>query len=176
MAKTVSDRIRWGVDAMDIQPSDQVLEIGCGHGVAVALVCVRLDDGRIIALDRSAKMIAAAQTRNARWVATGKAAFFQAAFPDLDLGDRRFSKIVAIHVPLFRGDRAAAIATLRRLLEPGGTVSLIGQPLRDDDVEPWVRSVTEHLGAGGFDVREPLFSDHRPVRAACVSATMRPVG
>ena len=35
MTTKVSDRIRWGVDTLDIQPDDQVLEIGCGHGVAV---------------------------------------------------------------------------------------------------------------------------------------------
>lgn len=176
MSTRISDRIRWGVDAIGIQPSDHVLEIGCGHGVAVSLVCDRLDDGRITAIDRSAKMIAAARTRNARCIDAGKADLVRVAFPDDDLGGRRFSKVFAIHVPLFRGDRDAALARLRRLVAPGGTVHLIGQPLRDEDVAPWVRSTTGHLAAAGLDVLAPRFSDHRPVRTACVSATMTEAG
>lgn len=172
----VSGRIRWGVDTLGIQPSDHVLEIGCGHGVAVSLVCERLDDGRITAIDRSQKMIAAARVRNTRWIDAGKAELLLAEFPDVDLGDRRFSKIYAIHVPLFRGDHHAALATLRRLLLPGGAVSLIAQPLHDEDVDPWTHATVDHLRAGGFAVHPPRFSDHRPVRAACVSATTRETG
>ena len=30
--QTIPPRIRWAVEMMDIQPSDHVLEIGCGPG------------------------------------------------------------------------------------------------------------------------------------------------
>lgn len=176
MGTKVSDRIRWGVDVMDIGPSDRVLEIGCGHGVAVSLVCERLGDGWITGIDRSDKMVVAARARNARWIEEGTAEIVRAAFPNLDLvdlGNRRFAKVFAIHVPLFRGDRDAALAALRRLLAPGGAVYLIGQPMRDEDAAPWARSTAEHLAAGGFEVREPRFADHRRARTACVSATVR---
>jgi trans-aconitate methyltransferase len=36
-----------------VRPGERLLEIGCGSGVAAALVCARLDDGRLLAIDRS---------------------------------------------------------------------------------------------------------------------------
>ncbi len=60
---------------MAVEPTDQLLEIGCGPGVAVSLVCEKLYDGNITAIDRSAKMIETARKRNADHVAAGVASF-----------------------------------------------------------------------------------------------------
>jgi len=118
----VSDRLRAIVDGLGIRPDARVLEIGCGHGVAATLVCERLESGRLTAVDRSPKMIAAAARRNACHVAAGRAEFLVATLEQLDLGDRRFDTIFAVRVGLFHREPDRAHALAARWLAPGGAV------------------------------------------------------
>jgi len=60
----VAQRLVWAVETLDVKSTDRLLEIGCGHGVAVSLVCERLDGGRVMAIDRAPKMMAMAKRRN----------------------------------------------------------------------------------------------------------------
>jgi len=42
VAKAVPEHVRWAVERLSPGPDDQLLEIGCGPGVAVALISERL--------------------------------------------------------------------------------------------------------------------------------------
>ena len=116
----MSERLRTVVEALDLDPADRVLEVGCGHGVAADLVCRRLDEGRLVAIDRSPKMIAAAVRRNAAHVAAGKARFLVASLEELDLGDERFDVVLAVRVGLFHREPERARELAGRWLAPGG--------------------------------------------------------
>ena len=119
----IPERLAWAVEMLDVRPAERLLEIGCGTGVAAALICERLDGGSITAIDRSPKMIEAAARRNAAHVEAGAAEFLVASLESLDLGDRRFDKIFAVRVGLFDRDPEQAHALAERWLAPGGTLS-----------------------------------------------------
>jgi ubiquinone/menaquinone biosynthesis C-methylase UbiE len=116
----MSDRIASFVEAMNVQPNDRILEIGCGHGLAASLICEKLATGRYLAIDRSPKMIAAAAKRNTAFVSAGLAAFSVAALESCDLGKDRFDKILAMRVRLFHDKPAEARRLAERWLAPGG--------------------------------------------------------
>jgi ubiquinone/menaquinone biosynthesis C-methylase UbiE len=118
----MSERLRRIVDRLDVQTGDRVLEIGCGHGVAATFVCERLTTGRLTAIDRSPKMIEAASRRNAAYVEAGTAEFLVATLEELDLGDRRFDKVLAVRVGLFHREPERAHDLAARWLAPGGTL------------------------------------------------------
>jgi ubiquinone/menaquinone biosynthesis C-methylase UbiE len=124
----MSERLRAIVDELAVQPGDRVLEIGCGHGVAATLICERLTTGRLTAIDRSPKMIVAAAARNAAFVADGRAEFIIAELAALDLGERRFDRILAVRVGLFQRAPEQARALAEAWLAPGGTLLAVYDP------------------------------------------------
>jgi ubiquinone/menaquinone biosynthesis C-methylase UbiE len=124
----MSERLRSVVEQLDIWPDDRVLEIGCGHGVAATLVCERLEEGHLTAIDRSAKMVQAATRRNAAYIEAGRAEFLVATLEDLDLGDRRFDKIFAVRLGLFHRDPERAHSIVERWLVPSGAVFVFFDP------------------------------------------------
>jgi cyclopropane fatty-acyl-phospholipid synthase-like methyltransferase len=169
-----AERLVWAVEMLGVRPGDRVLEIGCGHGVAVSLVCERLDGGSVLGLDRSAKMIEMARRRNEAHVAAGRASFQVAALHEADLGATRFDIVHAIHVPvLLRGDPRRELAIVRAHLEPGGRFALPFQPLDPTTTEPTVQRLAGMLEAGGFTVVERHVAELASGRAGCVVATSR---
>ena len=116
----MSERLLAVVDALGLRGHERVLEIGCGHGVAAGYVLERLTSGRLTALDRSAKMVAAAERRNAQDVEAGRAEFIVGSLEELDLGERRFDVAFAVRVGLFHREPERARELAERWLAPGG--------------------------------------------------------
>jgi ubiquinone/menaquinone biosynthesis C-methylase UbiE len=116
----VPDRIRQIVDAVDVNPDDHILEIGCGHGVAVDLICERLVSGKVTAIDRSQKMINAAMRRNWRHIEASKVEFVLGDVETLQFTDSRFDKIVASRIGLFHRQPEFARSIVEPWLKPDG--------------------------------------------------------
>ena len=125
---TPEERLRPAVDWLELAPGHRVLELGCGHGVAATLVCERIGDGELLAVDRSVKMVSVAARRNAEHVAAGRARFVRSSVETLDLGHDRFDRIFAVNLPLFlREDPTALLARLRPHLGPRGQLWSVAQ-------------------------------------------------
>lgn len=161
----VPERVRWAVEQLHPGPDEQLLEIGCGPGVAVALICERLAGGRIVAIDRSATAISRATQRNAEHIAAGKAILLTMALEDLQPADvlggaERFDKIFAMNVNLFWvRSPTRELDLLKRLLGPDGALYLFygygeqpAQGKAGENVTRVPEPLTRHLTESGFAV------------------------
>jgi cyclopropane fatty-acyl-phospholipid synthase-like methyltransferase len=110
---------------MGVQPDDEILEIGCGHGVAATLICQKLEGGRLVAIDKSKKMIDAAVRRNAKYIEAGTAQFHLADVMTFAPGRQRFDKILAVRVGLLHGEEGSARRRVETWLKRGGRMFLI---------------------------------------------------
>ncbi len=161
----------WAVETLDVKPTDRLLEIGCGHGVAVSLVCKQLDGGSIIALDRSSKMIEMARKRNAEHVAAGRASFHTASLSDANFGNLQFDTIFAIRVRLFlQPNPVRELAVIKNSLAPAGSFHLIYDPFEAHQARGVAETASSVLEQHGFLVKAVLTKDIDHTTVVCVIA------
>lgn len=146
------ERIRWAVAGIGLPPGARVLEVGCGRGVAVALISERLVDGSVTGVDRSAHAVAQASARNAAAVRAGRVVIREASLADLDPAAGRFHRVLAVNVNAFWLERAAqALEQAVHLVAPGGSLHLVFEspsPAQADRVGDRIRTVTGSVGLG----------------------------
>jgi SAM-dependent methyltransferase len=169
----VPARVAWAVELLEVGAADAILELGCGPGVAAALVCDRLAGGRLTAVDRSATAVARTRARNAHHVDAGRlevvhttVAALDGASPDRASFDRAsFDKAFAVDVNLFwTGPADAECAVLARLLRPGGVLHLVygsPGPSRAGDDRDIGGVVAANLGRHGFTATTTRHPDGR---------------
>jgi ubiquinone/menaquinone biosynthesis C-methylase UbiE len=109
--------------AMDLRPGQVVLDVGCGPGVNLAdLAAAVTATGTVIGVDRDPAMVQEARRRTAdcREVIDIRLGDAHALPVENDSVDRARADRILQHVT----DPAAAIREMRRVMRPGGLVSL----------------------------------------------------
>lgn len=152
---TVPSRIAWALSVVAPAPDDRIVELGCGPGVAAALVCDRLTTGRMVAVDRSATAVARTRSRNAAHVATGRLTVVRSEVDTLDLPPASATKVFAVNVNLFwTRVPTRELAVLREILEPDGELFVLygNGPTGEDRVTPTVSEALRAAGFGGVTV------------------------
>ena len=149
----IPPRIKWAVDYMDVQPNDQVLEIGCGAGAGAELICAQLETGKLFAIDRSESGVDRTRRRNIKHVEAGRLTVRQIDLATLRVPVKRLNKVFAFGVNLFLvRDCADEVALLHERVVPGGSVFLFYEATRPEQVPEIVRNASRALADVGFRV------------------------
>src|SRR3954451_1037080 len=121
-------RNRWVVSLLGVQPTDRVLEIGFGPGVAVAEL-VRAGAGHVYGADHSPVMLRQASRRNAAAIQAGRGTLVNAPADRLPAAlEGPFDAILPVNSLGFWPAPAERLAELRRRLAPGGRIAIASQP------------------------------------------------
>ena len=136
------------LDRIGIRPGERVLELGPGPGMFTVEAAQRVgSEGRLIAVDIQPKMIAQVEKRvreaGLTNVETHVADAYHLPLDDASV-DRAFLVTVLPEVP----DQARALAELRRVLKPGGLLS-ITEEFFDPDY-PFAFETVRRVEAAGF--------------------------
>ena len=146
-------RVRWAVERLQLAPHHDVLEIGCGNGAGLALVCDRLDGGSALGVDRSAVAIDLAKGRLATRLESGQVDLLLADLKTVDLPAAGFDAALAVNVNLFwTREPTAELGRLHAALRPGGALHLVWEPRDEAGVTRIATTVGAALDAAGFAV------------------------
>ncbi|MFB9627354.1 class I SAM-dependent methyltransferase [Nonomuraea helvata] len=118
----------WAVSLLDVQPTDRVLEIGFGPGVAISEFAGRATRGHIFGVDHSQAMVRQATRRNAAAVRAHRVHLTHASVEQLPSFGDPLDAILAVNSVGFWPAPVERLRELRRLLRPAGRIALVSQP------------------------------------------------
>lgn len=139
-----------------IGESDKVLDLGCGVG-GISEYISDSTGAHVTGLDYAATAIETAANRTSG--KRDRLAFVQGDMNSLDFADRSFDKVVSIDTIYWVADIDNALASISRLIKPGGHMGIFiaNTPLMDDSpgaYEPdgtWIARSVRKLGLS-YDV------------------------
>jgi arsenite methyltransferase len=173
-----------------LQPGEDVLDLGSGGGIDVLLSARRVGPtGRAYGLDMTPDMLQLARDNQAR-AGVGNAEFLEGRIEDIPLPDRSVDVVVSNCVINLSADKATVFAEAHRVLRPGGRLAIADivadhapdptrVPVPDTD-GAWATCIAgaltrdtyrTHLAAAGFTTI--TIDDSHPVTPGFTSVLIR---
>lgn len=115
---------RFAVETLDVQPEDQVLEIGFGHGHAIQMIAERAHRGVVAGVDISGVMVRQAAKRNRALILAGRVELNQASVANLPHEYARFDKVLAVNNYQFWPNAEFNLVEIQRVLRTDGLLVL----------------------------------------------------
>ncbi|MBF0224418.1 MAG: class I SAM-dependent methyltransferase [Desulfobacterales bacterium] len=148
------ERNEWGISLLNLQPSDQVLEIGFGPGIAIQKMSKLVTKGIIYGIDHSDLMVKKASKRNNDTILAGRVKLISTAVSELPAFDKPIDKIIDINSFQFWEEPVNYLNRLKTIMKNEGIIALIHQPrkpgaTKQDSIEAGEK-FAKYLDQAGF--------------------------
>ena len=170
MALRSSNRQRnvWAVGLLGVEPTDRVLDIGFGPGIAIRELSRRATPGLVCRVDHAAVMVRQATRRNAAAGRAGRVVLRLGAAEQLPAFAEPFDKVLAVNNLGMWHAPDAGLQALHRLLRPGGRIAIVSQPrcpgATAETTAAAGREIAARLTAAGFrNIRSDTLALKPPV-------------
>lgn len=166
MVRQHGEETTWTILVADVQPTDSVLEIGCGAGKAIALLAEKTPRGSVAGIDLSATMVKHARARNRRAVRAERVTLQQGDAAHLPFGEQQFDKVISIHTFYFWSEPPVILAEIFRVLKPSGMCFIT-----------FTTGKAEETGLGGYQaiIEEQMIPGMRNIGFTEVSIKHGPI-
>jgi SAM-dependent methyltransferase len=130
MALRSSNRKRnvWAVGLLGVEPTDRVLEIGFGPGIAIRELSHRATHGLVCGVDRLEIMVRQATKRNRDAVRAGRVDLRCGSAEHLPEFEEPFEKVLAVNNMGMWREPDERLKDLHSLMRSGGRIGVVSQP------------------------------------------------
>lgn len=169
----------WGLAHLDVRKDARVLDVGCGGGANLLRLLALAPEGHVTGLDYSETSVATSCETAAAEIAAGRCDVAQGDVAAMPFADGSFDLVTGFETIYFWPDVPRALAEIRRVLAPGGTLFFCNE---DDGTsgEDWTSAIDELrvytadelaalLAEAGFTGIDPWHDQE--AHWLCVSAT-----
>jgi len=144
---------REAVDRLSPRPTDRVLEIGFGPGVALRRLSERVHSGLVAGIDPSEVMNEQAEHRNRAAIRSGRMMLRVGTASRLPWPDDSFDSVLSLNNVLLWQPLDGSLDEVRRVLRPGGLL-LVG-------IHEWAAQGELRLGHGALAKAEEVLATQR---------------
>ena len=161
---------RFAIEQLDVQPENQVLEIGCGGGRTIQQLARLATHGMVTGIDLSDVMVRQAVKYNAGLIAAGRVDLCRGSVANLPYEYARFDRVLAVSNYQFWPNQEHNLDEVRRVLRPAGRL-LLALRTRQSRLAPGVseEQIEEMAGLVRWVGFEEVLVQTRGA-AVCISA------
>jgi len=167
------ERNDWALSLLAIKPTDHILEVGFGPGIAIGTSAAQA--GQVVGIDHSALMLRQATWRNKELIERGKLKLMLGSVQELTPRLGLFDKIYSMNVVHFWREPVRVFSGLRNLLKPSGTLLTGYMPrqaqAKDEDAVHKGRQIEAWLREAGFGHVTTQTKPMKPVAVVAVLAS-----
>lgn len=166
------ERNRWTVALLAPESGDEILELGCGPGVALAECARHLVTGVVTGVDHSPLMLAQAASRNHKAIRDGRVVLHSGGIDVLTAYESCYDKLFSVNVIQFLGDQEDFFRACRTTLRTGGLLATTymprGRGADRDAALGMARCVKAAMARAGFEAIRSEKLPLKPIPAVCV--------
>ena len=174
MAKRGSniERSEWGISLLNIQPSDNVLEIGFGPGIALSKINKFVLEGKVYGIDHSELMVNKATKLNHNSIKNGNMKLFNKSIDELPNFDEKIDKVLDVNSFQFWREPVTALKNIKNKMNDKGVIAIVHQPRKpgatDKDAEKAGEKFKAFVQEAGFANVKVEWKKMEPVSVICV--------
>jgi len=171
------------LEALDLEPTDHVLEVGFGHGRTIERAARTVTSGLVAGIDISETMVRMAGRRCRPLIDQGRVQLEVGDSSRLPFPDQHFDKAYSVHTIYFWADPLTHLREIRRVQKSGGRLAIGLRPKGaesgaadfPDSVYTFYETtaVRNLLAESGFEVRS-VIEGHAGVEGFDVVVAERP--
>lgn len=141
MAAETASENAMALELLELQPDDQILEIGFGHGRTLGKAARIAQYGFVAGVDLSDAMLKVAGRHSRDLIVQGRVELKPGDSRNIPYEDRRFNKVYSVHTLYFWRHPIKDLQEIRRVMKQGGRFVLGFRPKDDTALSEFPASV-----------------------------------